>query len=161
MEVGDLIRWKSKLWLVKRIDTGTATAFLESETHDRDILGTDDPCEFLCNPARDWPSVTLPLRRGKVVGVGRGVTPFMWLHDWVKMEEFQMGGKVFLNPKLRLSYGHRLTVTKDDQLSTSVDIPRDFHPAALKAARAVKAAPPPPKREQQAYFDRLLEDDDD
>jgi hypothetical protein len=162
MELGDVIDWNGKHWLVRKIEPATATAFLESAEHELDILGVEETCPILCNPLRDWPSLILPPRPGRILSVQRGLTSIPWLHGWVKMEEFQMGGRLYLSPDLQLRLGHRLTIERNDRRNFSVDIPRDFYSVRVKQARVPKvakqAATPPPVT--SSFFAGILEDDE-
>jgi len=148
--LGVLLEWEQKLWLVYKIDSETATAFVESQDHEREILGFDTDCTVLCNPILDWPSVTLLPRIGHVIQVRKAdakSTLLVWLKDWVKIDNFQMGGALFLNPELRLGYGDRLVLDHDVygyKTQFPVDLPRDFLSFEQKRAK---------ETEQQETFD--------
>jgi hypothetical protein len=174
MDVGDLVRWQDKLWIVRKIDEAVATSFLESEDGATDVMDQDGDiaglCQVVCNPVRDWPSAPLPSKRSaRLTGVSFSGRPLVRFRDWVKLDEFQIGGVLLLNPELRFGYRDRLTVTYEMSGSgrTSgfpVEIPRNFASLGIKQRRherqqALNAPPPPPK--PPTVFDLLREEKDD
>lgn len=137
---GDLIQWLAKRWLVHKIDTSTLTAFVTSQDNQTSILGADEDqigtCQVLCNPIVLWPCTTMPQkRRGRLVGICRatlrGEEPLAFLVDWVKMDDLQIGGSVFLNPELGLAFPDRLIAVYETG-RLPVDIPRGFVPLPRK-----------------------------
>lgn len=159
MDVGDIIRWQSKLWLVHKIDPSTATAFIESQDNENEILGTEEDCSVICNPPRHWPAVLLPTKKGSLIRVERasprGAIPLAWLLDWVKISEFQMGGALFLNPKLKLGFRDRLLCQNNygHNRQYPVEIPRDFQPLSKKIVKVAQ-------KTTANLFDHLLDDKD-
>lgn len=147
MDLGDLIQWQSKLWLVYKVDSDTATAFIESQNHEREILGLEVDCPVICNPVHDWPSVTLLPRKGHLVQVQKAdsrIIPLAWLQDWVKLDDFQMGGALFLNPELRLEYGDRLIISQNIygyETQFPVAIPRNFRSFSQKQVERKETEP--------------------
>jgi hypothetical protein len=168
MEVGDLVRWKSLLWFVHKIDATTGTAILESEQHTTESLGAVDGeaealgAEILCNPTRDWPFVTLTNRPGRLVSVHNGSQPLAWLVDWVKVDPFQMGGALFVNSTLGLGFRDRLTLTNNGGRSFPVNIPRGFLSSSQRrpsrGPQQSTTAQPAPKIGN--LYSHLLTDDD-
>jgi hypothetical protein len=166
IKVGDLIQWQSKRWLVYKVDPDTATAFVESQDNERQILGTEADCPVLCNPPNDWPGVTIPPRKGRLLRIQRaaltGPVSLSWLFDWAKMDEFQMGGTLYLNPELYLEYGDRLILCQRNnagtQLSFPVEIPRDFQPFSQKKKARDQIAME--KRATADLYDHVRNDDD-
>jgi len=170
IRTGDLLRWQSKVWLVRKIDPATQTAFVESQDHEQQILGTESDCPIVCNPTLDWPAVTLPSRKGTLdallMPTPSGPVPLRWLLDWVKIDEFQMGGSLYLNPVFSLRYGDRLVLRlsrpgRTRLVEFPIDIPRDFQPLndkqkvikAREDAKAAKAATKP------NLYDHLMGDE--
>ncbi len=171
MESGDLLEWRGARWLVRRIDGQTRTAFLVSATGDDEVLGADEgppTCQVICNPAKTWPFVTLPSRKTRLIGVSRlGIqdhsslrrdhreVPLTRLTDWVKADDLQQGGALFLNPALRLVYRDRLIALYEDR-RLPIEIPRDFRPVAQKIPIR-KAQSERPK----SLYDHVMDDDDE
>jgi len=161
VEPGDLIRWSGRVWLVRKVESELVTAIVESADGGTAILPSDTDrtggCEVWCQPSRDWPSAPLPFRSlARLVGVRRATTDLVRLHDWVKLDDFQIGGALYLNPTLDLSYGDRLTAVysgpRNKQTTLPVEIPRNFNPLPRKhsvvpqpaAGVATRAAPKTP-----------------
>lgn len=144
MEPGDLIRWRGQIWLVRKVERELATAIVESADRSTEVLpsnaDTIGGCEAWCRPCRDWPSAPLPLRgSARLVGVRWASTDLARLVDWVKLDDFQTGGALYLHPELDLSYGDRLTVIylgPRKQMTLPVEIPRNFTPLPRKHAAA-------------------------
>jgi len=168
MDVGDLLEGQGKFWLVRKVEPALRTAFVEDQaTHVQQLsFDTLEGFTRLCNPTLDWPTATLPqVRHGRLVTVIRAdlADPQLLARfkDWVRMDEFQIGGALYLNPELRLGFRDRLLVTYQDGTCASVDIPRDFHPLKEKAARLTPTAPVAPKPPPVSLLDRLLDEGDD
>jgi len=162
MNVGDLIEWQGKRWLVRKIDQSTETAFVVANDGQDTVVDSDadkrGECRVVCNPPRDWPFVVLT-RRGRVLDVSRatprGAVPLIRFVDWVKADDLQLGGSVFINPDLRLMYPDRLIVTDAGGPTSSVEIPRNFC--------SVKDKPPPrpsrSEREPKSIYDHFFDDE--
>lgn len=168
MQIGDLIQWREsetepyRLWLVSKIDANLNTALLVSERHRRRVLGLEAEVLVVCRPVSDWHQVTLPLKRGRISRLMFGPTELLWLHEWVKMDEFQMGGVVYINPTVGLRYGQKLTVFRDRGASIVVPVPRLLSTgkqkeAARVAAEEAEREPPPPA---EGIYGILRQDDD-
>lgn len=145
MEPGDLIRWRDQVWLVRKVERDLATAIVESADRATETLPSDadssGACEIWCRPARDWPSALLPFKgQACLVGVRFMTTDLARLLDWVKLDDFQIGGALYLHPRLDLSYGDRLIAIysgpRDRQTMLPVEIPRNFRPLPCKHAAA-------------------------
>lgn len=146
MVAGDLLDWRDKRWLVRKIDQQTQTAFVFSQEGETDILGTDEDtlggCRVVCNPATSWPCASLPQRgHGRLLSLLlaslSGDTPLIPLVDWVKIDDRQIGGAIFLNPDLGLRYRDRLIVVYEVGMGhlpqrLPLDIPRNFLPLPQK-----------------------------
>jgi hypothetical protein len=164
IEVGDLLLWQSKLWLVHKIDPTTATAFVESQDHERHIVGTESDCPVTCNPTRDWPAIILPQRHGRLarvlISVNSALSPLKWLFAWVKLDEFQIGGSLYLNPELGLRYGDRIVThiifPDGRQTLFSIDVPRNFKPFSQKKKVIAKLN----KKTTATLYDYLTEDNE-
>jgi hypothetical protein len=93
--------------------------------------------------------------------VCHGVTPLIPLEHWVKLDEFQMGGSLYLSPSLNLQYGARLAIVRSDNRRYSVDIPRDFRPARvrMKERAEAKAKAEREANRKHSLYDHLLNDD--
>lgn len=168
MKAGDLIEWENARWLVHKVERATKSVIIISSLGQRDFIPQDldetEPanCKIVCNPATDWPFVTLnPSHKfGKLLTVkhpGTGPTgeglliPFC---DWIRIDPFQSGGPLFLNPELRLGFGHTLLfVFEHGQISFR--IPKGFGTSAQRVARAATDEEPSPR----TSFDRLLDDE--
>lgn len=63
-------------------------------------------------------------------------TALIKLQDWVKLDDFQIGGALYLNPQLNLGYGDRLVGMFLDSLGRRavlpINIPKNFRPLANK-----------------------------
>jgi len=158
MDIGDLfqIPGDARRWLIRKIDQDTNTAFTVSDTAEESTFYPEDEHTFLCNVTLDWPSVTLPPRRDRLVQVCWATTPLTPVEHWVKLDEFQMGGSLYLSPELNLRFGARLTIVGNKR-SYSADIPRDFRPARqqMKEQARVKAE----AKRTNSLYDHLLDDD--
>ena len=168
MHIGDLLEGHGAIWLVRKVDSSLKTGFLESPDGKLQVVGFEEietsGFKHLCNAAQDWPSASLPQRRGRIVSVqrasARNSAPLGRFRDWVKLDDFQIGGSIYLNPELRLVYRDRLIVaysaggSKPD-VRLPVEIPRDF--VSLKAKAARQPAPVP--KGPSTLFDHLLEDE--
>jgi hypothetical protein len=162
MDIGDLfqIPGDERLWLVRKIDRSTNTAFTVSNTGEQSTWYLEEDHKHLCNVTIDWPSVTLPPRRGRLIQVCVGATPLTPIEHWVKLDEFQMGGSLYLNPELALSFGARLTIVSDKRRYT-VDVGRDFRPAGQKRKEQEEARAKAAKEAKRTHslYDHLLDDD--
>ena len=167
MDVGDLLEWEGEFWVVRKVEPDLRTVMVEDQDAACQWLDFDALTKFtrLCNPARDWPAVTLPSgRHGRLWAVMRAdlADPHLLarFRDWFRFDEFQMGGALYLNPALGLGFRDRLTVTYADGVCASVDIPRVFKPTrqTLITAPAPLAPKPPPV---PLLIRLLLEDDDE
>lgn len=172
MEPGDLIRWRDQVWLVRKLERELATAIVESADRRTEVLPSDADttggCEAWCRPSRDWPSTSLPFRGlARLVGVRRATTDLARLVHWVKLDDFQIGGALYLHPELHLSYGDRLTVIylgpRNKLTTLPVEIPRNFTPLPSKHAPAPLPRPeaatrPAPKVTPTLFA--LLKDDE-
>ena len=146
VEPGDLIRWRDQVWLVRKVDRELATAVVEAERH-MDVLASDADqmgvCEVWCKPAQQWPSVALPFRAAssRLVSIRHAERTLVRFRDWVKLDDFQIGGALYVNPTLNLAFGDRLIAVFSDshghQMTVPVDIPRNFVPLADKRAPVV------------------------
>jgi hypothetical protein len=159
--------------LVRRVERAMNTAIIESaDGRTETVAATADregEAALWSRPARDWPSAALPLRGGgRLVAVRRGPAGLRRLLEWVKLDDFQIGGALYLNPELRLSFGDRLTAVYSASASSTrltalpIEIPRNFSPLAVKQAAVAAATiqpevkkPEPPK----TLFSLLKEDD--
>lgn len=164
MQVGDLITYQGILWLVRKMDDNLATAFLESSAGSTVTVGYEIEHTVECNPLVSWPYAQLPSKRlGRLKSVHKGYQTLVPLVDWVKIDDFQIGGLIYLNPALNLGFGDRLIVcyvNRPDsrEVRASVDIPRMFKPMAAKL-QAKKTAIVEPTPEPTVYS-RLMDDDD-
>lgn len=158
MEPGDLIWWGDHVWLVRKVERELATAIVESvdgvvETLPSDA-DTSGVCELWSKPAIEWPSAPLPFKgMARLVGVRRATTDLVRLVDWVKLDDYQIGGALYLHPRLDLAYGDRIIVIysgpRNKQTMLPVEIPRNFTPLPQKhqaaPVRTEIAARPKPK----------------
>lgn len=173
MEVGDLIQWQDKIWLVRKIDEAVATSFLEDSEGNRAVLDQDGDntglCQVLCNPVRDWPSAPLPFtRRTRLIDVYRGRGRLLKLQDWMKLDEFQIGGSLLLNPALALGFGDRLVAVyaffgSDRITSYPITIPRNFASLNTKtqAQHLQQVSAPPVPVVPPNMFDLITGEDDE
>lgn len=165
MNIGDLIEWDGKLWVVRKIDTSVATAFLESSTGETAVVGSAFKGAIAVgSPPMDWPAAQLVTKRlGRLVEVRSPSRTLAKLAEWLKVDEFQIGGALYLNPSLNLGYRDRLIAVyrlPDGRTQTfPIEIPRNFVAAKVKEERRAAASVPPPR--EQTLFEKLLEDDED
>jgi hypothetical protein len=169
MNIGDLLEGHGAVWLVRKIDPALKTGFLEAADGRLQVVGFEEietsGFRHLCNASQEWPSAPLPQRRGRIVSVQRASTrnaaPLERFRDWVKLDDYQIGGSLYLNPELHLVYRDRLIVSypsgdRKPDIRLPVEIPRDFVSLKAKAARQ----PPPAKpKGPLTLFDHLLEDE--
>jgi hypothetical protein len=162
VEPGDLVRWKDQVWLVRKVEHGLATAIVESADRSTAVLPSDadktGECLVWQRPALDWPSAPLPFRGTRLVGVRRVQTDLVRLVDWVKLDDFQIGGALYLNPMLDLQYGERLIVIycglRAREVQLPVEIPRNFLPLPRKQA-ALQPEPVVVAKVSSTLFARL------
>jgi len=151
MNIGDVILYASKWWLVYKTNPALASASIQSIDKEVDVIGFDTPHQVICNPIRQWPYITLPLRKGVIIDISILGESLKRLIDWAKIDDFQVGGSIYLNPLLKLRYKDRLVVTlkkSDGYIETiSIDTPRSFKVFG--------------KKKPQTFFDYLTRDDDD
>lgn len=167
MNLGDVLQGHATVWLVRKIEPGTKTAFLEAQNGELRVLGFEEletsGFTRVGNAVQDWPSVALPQRAAKVVRVElasiRRPQELRRFHDWVKFDEYQIGGALYLNPQLRLVFRDRLILTHDDGQRWPLEIPRDFKPYPARAA-AQRARQLVGKQGDPTVFDHLLKDDE-
>lgn len=168
MDVGDLLERHGKFWVVRKVEPALRTAFVEDQDTLMHHVDQDSMSNLtrLCNPTLDWPTATLPqVRHGRLVTVIRAdlADPQLLIRfkDWVRSDEFQIGGALYLNPALGLGFRDRLIATYADGVCVSVDIPKNFQSLKAKAARLTPPAPVAPKPPPVSLLDRLLEEGDD
>ena len=159
MIVGDLLDWHDKRWLVRKIDPQTQTAYLESQDLETAYCFAEEKIRVICNPVLEWPVVTIPHKlQGRLLKVERASfpqnVPLVRFVDWVKMDELQIGGSLFLSPALKLGYRDRL-VAVYEKGRLPIEIPRLYSPVAAKLPAPVAAPHGPP-----TLFDHLLDDDE-
>ena len=160
MDVGDLLKVEGGFWVVRRVEPSLGKAVVE----DQDAMcqwqdfGALVKLKRLCNPVLDWPSATMPSgRHDRLLTVLRDGELLIRFKDWFRVDEFQMGGLLYLNPALGMGFRDRLTVTYADGVSASVNIPKVFRPASALPAPVVVVPKPPPV----SLLDRLLLEGDD
>jgi hypothetical protein len=161
LESGDIIQFRAQLWLVRKIDQDTQTAFIFSQQGaETGVLGTEDDCTVICNPTKSWPFASIPAKfRGPLVSLARpsfrkGDTQLKHLIDWAIMgEHTNGGGVVFLNPTLRIAYPERL-LGLSMKASVSIEIPKNFLPVVQKTPPITPKGPP-------TLYDHLMDDDDE
>ncbi len=145
MEPGDLLRWRDQVWLVRKIDRELVTAVVESQCRHYEVIPSDldqaEACEVWCQPAQQWPSAALPFKSGasRLLSVRHGTTVLQRFAQWVKLDDFQIGGALYLNPELNLGYSDRLTAFFSGPrglIALPVEIPRNFVPLPMRHASA-------------------------
>lgn len=153
MEPGDLIRWRGQVWLVRKVDPDLATAVVEADRNMEVIPSDADStgdCQVWCKPSQQWPSVRLPFLAGaiRLVRVRRGWDTLRRFIDWVKLDDFQIGGALYLNPALNLGFGDRLVAVYEDPsgdvIAVPIDIPRNFTPLPERRQVVSEVVPPAP-----------------
>lgn len=164
MDVGTLLEGHGTVWLVRKVEPTLNTAILESQDGARTVsLGFEEVASegynVLCYPVLDWPFVTLkPLSWGRLTEVRtaslQGETPLRRFSDWIKLDEFQIGGALFLNPELRLSYRDRIIAVHETS-RVPVDIPREYESMRVKMSRRPETKPAGPPD----LFSHLMDDD--
>jgi hypothetical protein len=162
MDVGDLLERQGLFWVVRKVEPPLRTALVEDQDAQVQHLSFEalDLYKRLCNPTRDWPSVTLPQgRHGRLTAISiafwGGNRQLIRFKDWVRIDEFQIGGALYLNPGLGLGFRDRLLVTYADGACSSVDVPRS------KAATVPAPVPQEPLPPPVSLLNRLLDDEGD
>ena len=170
MNIGDLLRWNDKLWVVKKIDSDLATGFLESQDGERAMTEGEPTAELVAHPPREWPALQLPLKKGRLVDISYHGRPLQRFADWLKLDDLQVGGALYLNPTLGLGFGDRLTATYQHlggRLErVPVAVPRHFRPMAVKlqelaekAESTVSMTPLTPTPREPSFLDFLKDDE--
>ena len=154
MEVGDLVRKDGRLCLVAL--AGPQSVLLVSQDDDQLHLDADTKVEVVCNPLKEWPYLTLPVRKGVLKSIRFGTQELEKWHHWVKMDAWQMGGSLYLNPSLNLGYRDRLTLVGRNDRAFHVDVPRNFVPIGQQLATKRPEIIPP---KDPNLFDHLMDDD--
>lgn len=174
MLVGDIIDLNGERWLVTRANENLNTAMAERSsavgiTTTVLDLDADDKglCVVVCNPVADWPSVMLPPKRGcELVSVEWGATRLTPIQDWVKLDPFQIGGLVYINPALSLGFKDRLTAifrvrSNGVRVSKPFEIPRFFESFSNKQARHVQKVVVQPEPVRPSLYTVITDKDDD
>lgn len=138
VEPGDLIRWREQVWLVRKVDSALSAAVVEAADRSTEILSSEavhsESAAVWCRPAQEWPAVGLPFRPGvsrlmELQSCASG-SLLVRLRDWVKLDDFQLGGALYLNPELNLGFGDRLAGMFVDPMGRRVvlpiNIPKNF-----------------------------------
>jgi hypothetical protein len=175
MDIGDIISLNNERWLVTRVNESLSTALAERYTHvgiqttvmdlDADNTGV---CTVVCNPVLNWPSVQIPSKRGcELVSIEWGATHLEPIRDWVKLDPFQIGGLVYLNPELSLGFRDRLTAVfrvraRGQNISAPFEIPRFFESYTTRQVRqAQKVEVALEQKRTPALYNALIDDQDD
>ena len=157
LQIGDVIKFDTVLWLITKIDSGTKTAFLESNYGEIRVLGIEEKADVLYNPLTQWLTVSLPLKSG-VVGIIwpslQGEVPLVRLQQWVTLDRRQVGGLLYLNPGMQLGSKDRLIGLYSSRQRMSIDIPRVFPTVAQRVARKPAERPP------ATMFDHLKDEEE-
>lgn len=171
MKAGDLIEWEKARWLVHKVERATNSVIVIDAAGQRDFLAQDldetepENCKVVCNPATDWPFLTLPTGRNyrKLQTVifpdaleTTGERQLIPLVDWMRPDPFQQGGPLFLNPELQLGFGHVIVLCYETG-RTTLRIAKGFGTSAQRVARVATNEEASPR----TSFDRLLEGDFD
>ncbi len=164
MQLGDLIDWGGRRWIVRRLERQTRTAIIHDGDRSSDTIPDNldktkpEECQVVANPPDDWPFVTLVQRPkfGRLKGIGRPhgqgeMTDLVCFQDWVMADPAQPGGAVFLNPLLNLQLGDLLLAIYE-RGRARIPITREFLSTSEKKARA---AAPPPEAPRISIYDRL------
>jgi len=175
MELGDLVQYQDKRWLVTSYDRVARLMTLYSLDGSKIEL----PREFdrthtaelgvVANPPKQWPMLTAPFKSGagpfvRLVVPGppgrdseRVLEPWV---DWVPSDFAREGGSFFVRPEVRLLPGMLLLATHRSGSLIRIVVPKTFgtvaHRVAVSKARAPAARP-----SEQNRFTRLFNDDDD
>jgi hypothetical protein len=169
MYVGTVLEGHGTVWLARKVEQSMNTALLESQDGTRtESVGFEEVeaagYRVVCLPIADWPSVALrPHPRGRLrevlVASLQGERPLRRFSDWMKLDEFQLGGALYLNPELGLGYRDRLILSFDNGRFPT-DIPRDFQSLRVKQARLPSpTTAAAAKKGGPDLFDHLLDDD--
>ncbi len=172
MNLGDLIDWNGERWLVHKIERTTKSAIVIDRKGLKEVVAQDldeanaDACKVLGNPTSDWPFVTIPPKErcsrveSVIIPSLSGDRVLNAFDDWVRLDPFQIGGPLFLNPGLNLRIGDNVVVcfaSKPRPIRINVRITGAFRSATERAARAAKEQMQAPR----TVYDRLLGDDFD
>lgn len=165
MIIGDLIAYDNKTWIVRKIDS-LGAALIEATDGAFATVGEEfQGCQIIAKPLTEWPSILCPIRVSRLVEIRSPSRTLVRLEEWLKLDEFQMGGALYFNPSLGLRYRDRLVgvfqSASGKAYTVPLNIPIDFlslasRQAKLEAARVVKTVKTGPK----TLFDFMLEDDD-
>ena len=165
ISVGDLVHYKDQRWKALKWDRGVRAILLENWAGTRieipDDFDSEEACERLCNPSKDWPFATSnrkTLKAGRITEIAlmrRGRQVLMPYVDWVPVDRSSVGGPIHFNPELHLRYGEVLSVVFQDESRSRLKISRSFGTAQTRLAKVVEKAKQP-----QTVYERLLADDD-
>ena len=168
MRAGDIIEWRKARWLVHKLERATNSVIVIDAAGQRDFLAQDldetepENCKVICNPATDWPFLTLPTGRNfrnlraVLFPEATGDRQLVPLVDWMRPDPFQQGGPLFLNPELQLGFGH-VIILGYEATRTTLRIAKGFGTSAQRIAKAATSEEASPR----TSFDRLLEGDFD
>lgn len=122
-----------------------------------DVADDDEDWSTLWNPAEDWPYLTVPIGRGRITEVRRGLEPLTRFMQWTTPDVDSRGGPLYVHPNLALRYGDALIISyRPGSTGVRVAIPRNFGTMAQRVERAEEVP-----REPLTAFDHILSDDDD
>lgn len=128
------------------------------------MVGGEPTAELVAHPPREWPALQLPLKRGRLVEISHHGKTLRRFADWLKLDDLQVGGALYLHPDLRLGFGDRLTAAYLHQNGrmerVSLAVPRNFRSMSVKLQELTRQPliEPAPKRE--ASFLDFLKDDE-
>jgi len=167
MELGDLVLYKQRRWLVERRDKMTRTMFLRSRNRDVEEIPENldlyepDTVKVIANPGKQWKVLAAPLKPGAGPFV-RFVVPAIlgkpevelepW-KDWISSDPSREGGSIFVRPGTKLKTHTIVMLTHQNGHTVRVKVPGNFSTTAAKQ-KAATPPPPPPNR-----FDRMMDDD--
>lgn len=170
MDLGDLVLYKKRRWLVERFSKMARTAYLRAQNGDveelPDKLDLLDPATLrvLTNPSRQWKVLTAGIKSGagpfvKLVVPGvlgrQAITLIPW-GDWIPSDLSREGGSVFIRPGLKISAHTIVLLTHRNGTSVRVKVPAVMRTVAQQRDRLQPKTPEP---EIQDRFSRMMEDD--
>lgn len=173
MQAGDLVRFEEGLWLVLRTDANTRLALMISQSGTRaevpDDLdareeGADDRASVVANPAKQWPMIAFPTKRGTgpLMSIAipnqiraRELKPW---EEWIPSDPTREGGVLHFHPDLGLRHGQMLIGTFRNGTKTRIVIPKNF---GTVAQRQVPVTQKFTAVEESTRFNRDLFEDDD